>query len=249
MIPLVLAGIVLAACNGKEKRHVYPVIDLQEQIAAEAKKLDPELVEPHNELWSAYFDSLGLVKVTDKDSSITVHLAYATPDNFAGKVLYKDLKTAWLRPEAAHRLADAQRRLKQLRPGTGIVVYDAARPFRIQQDMWDVAKQSDMRYYVANPNKGGGLHNYGLAVDVGLVDSTGQALPMGTPYDYPGKESYTTAEDQLLADGKITREEYDNRRLLRQVMTEAGFKPITREWWHFNVCSLKEAQEKYKRIE
>lgn len=28
IIPVVLSVLLLAACNGKEKRHVYPVIDL-----------------------------------------------------------------------------------------------------------------------------------------------------------------------------------------------------------------------------
>lgn len=249
LIFLLVVGWAFPACNNKH-REVSPIINLQQQIAVEAKKLDPKLVEPINEAWTAYFDSLGLVKLRQRDSSIVVHLVYSTADNFTGKPLYRDLKTAWLRPEAAEMLIKAQRLLKQRRPDLSLIVYDATRPFRIQRDMWNVAKNTDMKYYVANPNKGGGLHNYGMAVDVSLVnDSTGQALPMGTSFDYPGVESYITNEDELLKNGKITRQEYDNRRLLRQVMKEAGFRTVTREWWHFNACSLDEARQKYRRIE
>lgn len=240
--------LLFTACNNK-KREVSPIIDLQEQIAVEAKRLDSHLVEPQNETWNVYFDSVGLVKVNDKDSSIAVLLKYSTSDNFAGKPFYRGLKSAWLHPKAADLLVNAQSALRKLRPNLRIVVYDAVRPFRIQRDMWDIAKNTEMKYYIANPNKGGGLHNYGMAVDVSLIDTTGHALPMGTPYDYPGVESYITNEDELLASGKITKEEYDNRHLLRKVMKEAGFKTIEREWWHFNACSLKEAQKKYKRIE
>lgn len=240
---------LVTACNNNKSNQVSPVIYLQEQIAHEAKVLDPKLVELKNETWSAYFDSLGLVNVTHRDSSIAVHLVYSTSDNFTGQPLYRDLTTAWLQPVAADMLAEAQRNLKRNHPDLNILVYDATRPFRIQRDMWEIAKKTDMKYYVANPNKGGGLHNYGMAVDVTLADTLGNLLPMGTPYDYPGMESYTTNEDRLLADGKLTKEEYDNRRLLRRVMKEAGFRTITREWWHFNACSLQEAQQKYKRIE
>lgn len=240
------AGIL--SCN-RQQQHVTPIADLQEEIAVEAKKLDPKLTNPHNRVWNAYFDSLGLVRVNGRDSALRVRLKYATPDNFTGRVLYPDMRDAWLRPEAAEKLLRAQQLLTELRPGWHLLVYDAVRPFRIQRKMWEVARQSDMRYYVANPAKGGGLHNYGMAVDVMLTDAAGEPVPMGTPYDYPGTESYTSREDSLLAAGKISREAYDNRRLLRRVMTEAGFRPITREWWHFNACTLKEAQKNYPRIE
>ena len=243
-----ITGSLCIACNQKQQ-HVTPIANLEEQIAVESKKLDPKLTDPANEVWNAYFDSLGLVRATERDTALREHLVYATPHNFTGQVLYQGITTAWLRSEAADKLAKAQQLLTALRPGWHILVYDAARPFRIQQDMWKIAKQNDMKYYVANPAKGGGLHNYGMAVDVTLTDAAGHPVPMGSAYDSPGAESHTTDEDRLLASGKISREAYDNRRLLRQVMTEAGFRPINREWWHFNACTLNEAQQKYPRIE
>lgn len=190
----------------------------------------------------------GLVDMARVSPSIPIRLVYATPDNFTGKILYKDVKTAWLRPEAASMLADAQKRLKEKRPELSLVIYDAARPFHIQEEMWNAVRGTPMRYYVANPNKGGGLHNYAMAVDVTLIDGNENPLPMGSPYDSPVEESHITGEETLLARGKITKEAYDNRLLLRNVMRAAGFRTIQREWWHFNACTLQEARENYPLI-
>ena len=81
---------------------------------------------------------LGLVDIGEVDPTIAVHLVYATSDNFVGKVLYRDILKAFLLPEAAERLAEAQRKLKLLRPELSLLVYDAARPMKVQQEMWDL---------------------------------------------------------------------------------------------------------------
>ena len=31
-------------------------------------------------------------------------------------------------------------------------------------------------------------------------------------------------------------------------MTEAGFRPLPSEWWHFNYCSRQEAKKRFKPI-
>ena len=51
---------------------------------------------------------LGLVDIGEVDPTIAVHLVYATSDNFVGKVLYRDIRKAFLLPEAAGRLAEAK---------------------------------------------------------------------------------------------------------------------------------------------
>ena len=99
--------------------------------------------------------------------------------------------------------------------------------------------------YVSNPANGGGLHNYGMAVDVTILDKTGTPLPMGTPFDFFGEEAHTNNEEALLDAGKIDRTAYNNRRLLRRIMRNAGFRIIPYEWWHFNACSRAEARLSY----
>ncbi len=59
---------------------------------------------------------MGLVDVREADFSLRVRLVYATVENFTGKVLYTDLRKAFLLPEMAERLKGAHRRLKQIRP-------------------------------------------------------------------------------------------------------------------------------------
>lgn len=87
-------------------------------------------------------EKAGYVNIQDADPSIHVSLMYARADNFTGRVLYGDLREAYLHPKAATALVKAQRRLKQLRPDLSLKVYDAARPMHIQQKMWDAVKNT-----------------------------------------------------------------------------------------------------------
>jgi len=192
---------------------------------------------------------LGLVDIGEVDPTIAVHLVYATSDNFAGKVLYRDIRKAFLLPEAAERLAEAQRKLKLLRPELSLLVYDAARPMKVQQEMWDLVKGTENRVYVSNPRNGGGLHNYGAAVDLTLVDSLGHVLPMGSEFDYFGEEARPDREEAMVKQGRIILPHLHNRRLLRKVMTDAGFRVLPSEWWHFNLMSRAEARVRLKVIE
>ena len=61
-----------------------------------------------------YMDSLGLINVTELDSSLAVQLMYTQADNFTGEVLYDNLTEAYLHPDAAYALIKAQRALKEL---------------------------------------------------------------------------------------------------------------------------------------
>lgn len=196
-----------------------------------------------------YLDSLGLKEIRSADSSIVVRLMYATADNFTGELLYEDLREAYLHPDALEALVRAQQLLKSKCPGYSLIIYDAARPMSVQKKMWEVVKGTSKNIYVSNPARGGGLHNYGLAVDVSIVNENGEALPMGTEVDHLGIEAHITNEEELVRSGKISEEERKNRLLLRQVMKEAGFRALNSEWWHFNRCSRAEAKKKYKRIE
>ena len=190
----------------------------------------------------------GMVDIHTKDKSVRVSLMYSRADNFTGSVLYTDLSRAYLHPRAAAALAKAQRRLKQLRPDLCLKVYDAARPMSIQQKMWDKVKNTKKYFYVSNPARGGGLHNYGMAVDITLCTPDGDTLDMGTKIDYMGAAAHIDKEEQLVRSGRISRKALDNRRLLREVMRYAGFRPLRTEWWHFNLISRATAKKYYKVI-
>ena len=192
---------------------------------------------------------MGLVDVQDLDSTIRVHLVYATARNFTGQVLYADLHKAFLLPEMAEKVVAAQKSLHLSHPDWNLLVLDAARPLSVQRKMFKVVARTPNSIYVSNPQHGPGLHNYGAAVDVTLVDSLGEMLPMGTGFDHFGPEAHIDKEQSLLAQGKITRQELNNRQLLRGLMKEQGLLPLYSEWWHFNLMSRSEARHKLKVIE
>lgn len=206
-------------------------------------------VKPTKSRTALYLDSLGYLNVAEQDSTIAVDLMYARADNFTGQVLYGDLREAYLHPDAMACLLEAQRLLRSEYPGYRLIVYDAARPMSVQKIMWDKVKGTSKNIYVSNPAHGGGLHNYGLAVDVSILDADGVPLSMGVPVDHMGKESHIAYEDEMVRTGKLTEEERENRRLLRRIMREAGFRPLPTEWWHFNYCSRAEARSRYKCID
>ena len=188
-----------------------------------------------------YLDSLGYINIAEQDMNIFVSLMYARDDNFMGKVLYDDLREAYLHPDAISPLLKAQQLLQQAHPDYHLMIFDAARPMYIQQQMWDVVKGTRQQNYVSNPAHGGGLHNYGLAVDVSIANTQGDTIPMGTIVDHLGREAHTDFT-------AISAEALQNRRLLIRVMREAGFRSLPSEWWHFNLVSRQVARDKYKLI-
>lgn len=204
--------------------------------ARELSSLEKELV------------AAGMENISDHLPDVQVKLMYSTPDNFTGQVLYKGLNHAFLHPHAVKALAKANDLLHESHPDYSLLIKDAARPMSVQKRMFDAVKGTPKANYVANPAKGGGLHNYGLAVDITIVDADGNELPMGTPVDHLGKEANINNEEYLVKFGVITQSERDNRLLLRDIMTKAGFAPLKTEWWHFNLVTKQQASSKYKRL-
>ena len=215
------------------KKYLYLLILLFSCFYSNAEDLD------------VYLRSKGLVDISELDSTVRVELVYATSDNFMGEAVYAGITRAWLHPDAARKLVAAQRLLKKEYPDRTLLVYDAARPMSVQHKMWKLVRGTNKVNYVSNPANGGGLHNYGMAVDVTILDENGNPLPMGTPFDFFGEEAHTNNEEALLNAGKIDQTAFDNRRLLRRIMRNAGFRIIPYEWWHFNACSRAEARQNY----
>lgn len=240
--------VLFICCQGKSPVQVAPQEDslrIEEDVLT-----DTVIVAvPQKSVTALHFDTLGLVDVQTLDPSIRVSLVYATADNFTGHILYDDLREAYLHPHTAEALLMAQRLLKEEFPTYTLLILDATRPFSVQQKMWQLVRNTPKHIYVSNPSRGGGLHNYGLAVDLTIADEDGRALPMGTPFDYFGAEAHITQEAQLVEQGLISVEEKNNRELLRKVMRGAGFRALPTEWWHFNLHSRDTAKAQYQLIE
>lgn len=199
-------------------------------------------------------EAAGLVDVQTVDPTILVDLKYSTTDNFVKQDVYGCITRCFLQKETAEKLAKASRLLREQYPNLRLLVYDGARSRAVQRKLWAALPQYAPKLrenYVANPDEGS-IHNYGCAVDLTVASPKKggpEPLDMGTGYDYFGDLAYPRKEAQMLKAGKLTRQQLENRQILRGVMQKSGFEPITSEWWHFNALSRKQAARRYGIIE
>jgi len=190
----------------------------------------------------------GLVNVKEVDPDLLVDLKYASHKNFMGADVYGGLRSCYLQPEPANMLKRAHEILKKRRSDLRLLLADGCRPRSVQNRMWRIVKGTPMQRYVAEPSRGS-MHNYGAAVDITLADENGRSLDMGTPIDYFGVLAQPAEEMRFLKEGKLTEQQVVDRRLLREVMVEAGFIPLRIEWWHFNAFPNEVVRKKYRIIE
>jgi zinc D-Ala-D-Ala dipeptidase len=180
-------------------------------------------------------------------AGIAVDLRYGTPNNFAGRDLYGDLDCAWLHKEAAGALETASRSLGAVRPDLQLLVLDALRPQRVQEALWQALEGTPLTMYLANP-AAGSIHSFGMAVDVTLTNADGEELDMGTPFDDLTELSHPALEEGYLLQGQLTESHLANRHLLRRLMTDAGYRGISTEWWHFDFGDRQQVRATYPRV-
>lgn len=174
---------------------------------------------------------------------VQLDLKYATKDNFLKQNLYGKFNECYLHREAIRKFQNAVRMLSARKPGYKFVIFDCLRPRSVQRLLWAKVHGTKQEPYVANPEKGS-VHNFGFAVDLSLADDAGQELDMGTPFDSFSKKSEPRLEKKFAASGELTPVQLANRKLLRTVMTEAGFSQQVNEWWHYNAVSTKDLKNK-----
>ncbi len=162
-----------------------------------------------------------LVEVTSVNPAIKLDLRYATENNFLKKQVYPEAR-CFVRYEAAKQLNDIQNELETL--GLGLKIFDGYRPHSVQKQMWEILPDTN---YVADPARGS-RHNRGAAVDVTLIDSLGNELPMPTGFD-----DFTAKADHTFM--KLPANVCLNRWILKTIMEKHGFKSIKEEWWHYDL--------------
>ncbi|OQW53755.1 MAG: hypothetical protein A4S09_06830 [Proteobacteria bacterium SG_bin7] len=183
-----------------------------------------------------------------KLSGVAVDLRYATTNNFTGVKLYKDLKDPYLQKDAAKKLEAAIKKLSLKKPGWKLLVFDALRPRSVQFQLWEKVRGTSQEKYVANPLIGS-LHNFGFAVDLSLQDEYGKEVDMGTPFDSFEDLAQPDLENKYLKLGKLKTSQLNSRKLLREVMTGAGFTQLKHEWWHYDALPLEEVKKQYPIVE
>lgn len=166
-------------------------------------------------------------------ADIAVDLRYAGPDNFVGRDLYSPLDCAWLHRDAAAALERVVAHLARSAPGHKVLLLDALRPHRVQEQLWDALAGTSLQMYLAPPERGS-IHSFGMAVDITILDPSGRELDMGTGFDDMTELSHPVLETRHLASGQLSAAQVANRQLLRDAMFQAGFVGINTEWWHFD---------------
>lgn len=180
-------------------------------------------------------------------AGIAVELRYATPDNFVGRNLYLPLDCAWLHVDAAAALERAVAWLAERQPVHRLLVLDALRPQRVQEQLWQALQGTDLLGYIAEPVRGS-IHSFGMAVDLTIIDEAGRELDMGTGFDDLSEHSQPVLEPQFLAAGTLTALQVANRQLLRDAMAHGGWVGIASEWWHFDCGDRTLVRESYNRV-
>jgi len=184
----------------------------------------------------------GFVYLEDVDASIQKEMRYLSNNNFIGKKIdgYKN-NCVIITEQAAHQLKKVQTNL--LKEGLSLKVFDAYRPQEavnhfvkwakvlsdtlMKQEYYPKVPKSQLfnQGYIAS--KSG--HTRGSTVDLTIIDAeTGKELDMGSPYDFFGVQSHPLHSN-------LSKEQKENRMLLRKVMLENNFKPYENEWWHFTL--------------
>jgi D-alanyl-D-alanine dipeptidase len=240
---LSLVILFLVSCRGEETKSVvnFPKISKEKETKIDTILEITENIQPR----------IGLEQLTDIqtiDPTIQVDLKYATSDNFMHQTLYKDIQHLYVQKEVAERLSKCQQLLKKTNPSLSLLIYDGVRPLSVQQAMWDALDTipfKERTKFVSNPANGS-LHNYGAAVDLTICEKGGNPLDMGAGFDDIREIAYPKFESKFLASGQLTKQQIENRKLLRKVMKSQGFTNIQTEWWHFNACSRAIAKMKYE---
>jgi D-alanyl-D-alanine dipeptidase len=187
-------------------------------------------------------DPSAFVVLADYVPAIIQEIRYYSTYNFIGDRMdgYEE-PCAILTMEAARALKSVSNEMNVM--GYRLKVFDAYRPAAAVKHfvLWGL-EDTDIRMkpffypdldkeelfikgYIASRSS----HSRGSTVDLTLFDMrTGKELDMGSPFDYFSEVSHPDYTG-------ITKEQYENRMLLRTAMLRNGFEPYDCEWWHFTL--------------
>ena len=184
----------------------------------------------------------GFCYVHELIDDVILDIRYAGTHNFVGDVIDGyEAPYAIMTVRAAEKLKEAADELRAM--GYRLMIFDAYRPqsavrhfvrwskdagdTRMREEFYPEFKKKSLlvdQGYIARNSS----HCRGSAVDLTLTDLDGNALDMGTGFDYFGKLAWHGAKG-------ITQEQRANRELLCSVMERHGFRRFDHEWWHYKL--------------
>ena len=188
-------------------------------------------------------DTSQFVTLTDVVPDAILEIRYFGTYNFVGDRIDGYLEpTALLTKQAADSLRAVSDDVIKL--GYRLKIYDAYRPqMAVDHFVRWAADFDDTRmktYFYPNLEKNvlfpqeyiceKSGHTRGSTLDLTLFDmATEKELDMGGTFDWFGPESHPDYTEG------ITKQQFQNRMILRDAMMRHGFKPFNTEWWHFTL--------------
>lgn len=190
--------------------------------------------------------TLGFVNLVDfmehNDKALEVDVRYFSTDNFVGvQVEGYAAEKIYVTREAATALLIVQKTLNE--QGLALKIFDAYRPqqavdhfVRWAKDLGDVRMKANYYPRVDKENlfRDGYIasrsgHSRGSTVDLTVVSLADNfELDMGTSWDFFDPLSWPSND-------QVSTQQRANRDYLRDVMVQAGFRPLKEEWWHFTL--------------
>ncbi|MDF1823890.1 MAG: M15 family metallopeptidase [Verrucomicrobiales bacterium] len=162
-----------------------------------------------------------LVSIKDVVPGAYIDMRYKVT-SASGKPLYLPSMPCLAHRSTAEKLKQVNREMNA--HGYAIKIWDAWRPPEAHQALWDAVQDPD---YVVPPSKGLSWHCYGISIDLTLVKKDGTPVEMPSRFD---EFSTRAASNYQGGDPEIAR----RVDLLQKSMTNAGFRTIKSEWWHFD---------------
>ena len=167
-------------------------------------------------------------------------IRYFSPNNFTGnKIAGYKAPRAYMTKKALAALKIAADDLRK--QGYRLLIWDSSRPQKAVDNFvkWinDPSDPGDKSFYpkleksdlIARdyimPKSG---HTRGSTVDLTIIKKDGGFVDMGGTFDLFSEVSHPDYK-------KLTKKQKKNRKILRDAMVKAGFKPLDSEWWHFTL--------------
>lgn len=195
----------------------------------------------------------GFVVLSRRVPNLIIDLKYCYDDNLLGRPLagYAKDGQAVVTVECAnalekitHALLDPKLAEQLGAKSPKLVVLEAYRPQMAGDDFWEWSQsdcQKTKAAYYPNVNKKDffdlgyivrrSSHTRGSTVDVTIVDTANNQmryLDFGTPFDFMDELSHPDNKN-------VSKDAYNNRQTLKNLMAEFGFLGIPQEWWHFTL--------------
>jgi len=164
----------------------------------------------------------GFVYLDEVIPTAQYEIRYYGDNNFVGKRIdgYKAPLAIFSRTAATALKAVSEDLADK---GYILKIYDAYRP---QTAVNQLDKRNLFKLGFIAKKSG---HSRGSTVDLTIVNKeTGAEVDMGSPFDFFGDISYY---DTSL----INKTQKANRAILKEAMVKQGFKPYSKEWWHFTL--------------